>query len=75
MGSSITSGFEHVELHLLIHTCSLVFKIFSKGQLMCNKMARQDDRVPDGIGDDPPLNDVVRSTQGGTRVILDKWCS
>ena len=28
-------------------------------------MAWQDDSVPDGIGDDPPLNDVAGSQQGG----------
>ena len=38
-------------------------------------MACQDDSVPDGIGDDPPLNDVAGSRQGGTRVIIDKWGS
>ena len=62
MGSSITSSFE---LLLLILTCLLVFKIFSKGQLICNKMAWQDDSVPDGIEDDPPLNYVAGSQQGG----------
>ena len=38
-------------------------------------MAWQDDSVPDGIGDDPPLNDVAGSQQGGRRVITDKWGS
>ena len=65
----------NLELLLLILTCLLVFKIFSKGQLTRDQMAWQDDSVPDGIGDDPPLNDVAGSQQGGTRVILDKWCS
>ena len=62
MGSSITSSFQ---LLLLILTYLLVSKIFSKGQLSCDKMAWQDDLVPDGIEDDPPLNDVARSQQGG----------
>ena len=55
----------NLELLLLILTCLLVFKIFSKGQLTCDKMAWQDDSVPDGIGDDPPINDVAGSQQGG----------
>ena len=38
-------------------------------------MAWQDDSVPDGIEDDPALNDVAGSEHGGTRVILDKWGS
>ena len=29
-------------------------------------MAWHDDSVPDGIGDDPPMNDVARSRQGKT---------
>ena len=62
MGSSVTSSFE---LPLLILTHLLVSKIFSKGQLTCDKMAWQDDSVPDGIEDDPPLNDVAGSQQGG----------
>ena len=62
MGSSITSSFR---LLLLILTYLLVSKIFSKGQLSCDKIAWQDDSVPDGIEDDPPLNDVARSQQGG----------
>ena len=36
-------------------------------------MAWQDDPVPDGIGDDLPLNGVAGSQHGGPRVIIDKW--
>jgi len=63
------------ELLSLILTCLLVFKTFSKGPLTCDQIAWQDDSVPDGIQDDPPLNDIARSRQGGTQVILDKWVS
>ena len=51
----------------------LFFKISSKGQLTWDKMAWQDDSVPDGIGDDLPLNGVAGSQHGGPRVIIDKW--
>ena len=68
---SIKINFEFL---LLILTCVLVLT-FLKGRLTCHhsQMAWQDDSVPDGIfEDDPPLNDVTRSRQGRTQVILDK---
>ena len=51
---------------------------FSKGPLTCDQVSWQDDSVPDGVEDDPPLNDLGRSRQGGThcaQAVLDKWGS
>ena len=64
----------NLELPLIILTCLLVLT-FLKGPLTCDQMEWQDEAVPDGIRDDRPLNDVARSHEGGTQVILDKWGS
>ena len=64
-------------LLLLILTHLFVLN-FSKGPLTCGQVSWQDDPVPDGVKDDPPLNDVGRSREGGkhcSQAILDKWGS